>query len=105
MDQAQIFVDKHGRLPVLVLVGGALAALGTLLPVVYANNLFGGLGTSYSLIQGGFYGFAFLAAAIVLGIFPIFLKSYARFGLAVFGSRLRAVRHLLRNVGRCIGIS
>lgn len=80
----QSFVATHGRVPVTILCGGAASTLGTIVPFAHVSGVFGG-GSSYSIIQAGFYGLLLLVVAVVLGIFPIFLKQYLRFTLLAFG--------------------
>lgn len=82
--RARSFVEAHGKTRVAVLCGGGAAAIGTILPFAYVNGVFGG-GSTYNIVQAGFYGFLMLVVAVVLGIFPIALKKYAQFTLAAFG--------------------
>lgn len=84
-EHVRAFVQTHGRVPTTILVGGILAALGAIVPFAHANGIFGGPGTSYSMIQSGFYGLVLLIVPIILGIFPISLKRYAGLSLAAFG--------------------
>jgi hypothetical protein len=83
--QAQAFVQRHGVSATTILVGGAAAAIGTVIPFAHVNNFFGG-GTSYSLIGAGIYGVVLFIIPIVLAVFPIALKQYARFSLVAYGS-------------------
>lgn len=80
---ARAFIDAHGRIAVTIFIGGVLAALGTLLPFAYVSTLFGS--TSYSLIQGGFFGVALIVISLGLALLPIKFKQYARFNLIAFG--------------------
>lgn len=82
--RVRTFVNTHGRVRVAVLCGGAASAVGTILPFAYVNGVFGG-GTSYNIVQSGFYGFLLLAIAVALASFPIALKQFARFTLGAFG--------------------
>jgi hypothetical protein len=82
--QALTFLEAHGRLRLAILLGGASAALGTIVPFAHVAGFFGS-GESYSIVGTGFYGILFLVISLALGAYPIFLKQYARFQLAVFG--------------------
>ncbi len=78
------FVESHGRDPVVALVGGAVAAIGTLLPFASSSGMFGGT-SSISLIQAGFYGFLLLLLPIALAVLPIVRKSSRRETLIAYG--------------------
>jgi hypothetical protein len=82
--KARTFVETHGRMPVTVLIGGAAAAVGAIVPFAHVYGVFGG-GGYYSILQGGFYGLLMLAIPVLLGILPVFLKQHMRFKLAAFG--------------------
>ncbi|MHB8563901.1 MAG: hypothetical protein ACYDDA_08135 [Acidiferrobacteraceae bacterium] len=83
-EHVRTFVDAHGRPATTVLAGGALAAIGALLPFAHVNGMFGS-GESYSIVEGGVIGLLLVAIPVLLAIFPIMLKQYATFTLSAFG--------------------